>query len=228
MDFMPQYPINGAAVLNGKPQSPKERLYVMRHGATALDKLHRSDGWLDLPLSDEGNQEIVETLDYLKYMPITTIFAAPLRRTQETAHILQSGIATHPKIQAAPEAMTWDLGTMSGDPKQPNKSAVRYLLAHPDKSPPNGESYDGFTGRFDPWFEQQKKDAKTNGPILLILSGSNIRRISELVMNDRGALDLDEAGLFVMMPEPDSNQWTAEIICGHRDEQDRSNNPEES
>ena len=32
----------------------KTAIYLMRHGRTALDPMHRSDGWLDLPLSEKG------------------------------------------------------------------------------------------------------------------------------------------------------------------------------
>ena len=115
--------------------------------------------------------------------------------------------------------MTWDLGTMAGDPKDPNKDKVRDLLQHPDSAPVDGESYNDFTERFDPWFEKQKADSKTEGPLLLILSGSNIRRISEQIMHDRAALNVGEAGLFVLYPEP-GGQWTAQVITGDSDDQD--------
>jgi len=210
--------MNSRDIINGTTQASKEMIYVCRHGATALDDLKRSDGWLDLPLSSEGNQGVVETLDYLKHVPITCIYAAPLMRTQETAHILQTGIATHPEIETVDEALTWDLGTMSGDPKDPNKDKVRDLLQHPDTVPDGGESYDDFLARFDPWFEKMKEDSETEGPLLLILSGSNIRRISEQVMHDRAALNVSESGLFVLYPEP-SGQWTAQVNVGDSDDQ---------
>jgi broad specificity phosphatase PhoE len=211
--------MNSQDMLNGVTTAQKQMVYCMRHGSTALDDLHRSDGYLDLPLSSEGNQGVVETLDYLKHVPITCIYAAPLLWTQETAHILQTGIATHPEIETSPEALTWDLGTMSGDPKDPNKDKVRDLLQHPDQVPDGGESYDDFTSTFDPWFEKMQDDSKTEGPLLLILSGSNIRRISEQIMHDRAALNVGEAGLFVLYPEP-GGQWTAQIITGDSADQD--------
>jgi hypothetical protein len=64
-----------------------------------------------------------------------------------------------------------------------------------------------------------KEDSETEGPLLLILSGSNIRRISEQVMHDRAALNVSESGLFVLYPEP-SGQWTAQVIVGDSDDQD--------
>jgi alpha-ribazole phosphatase len=200
---------------------------VMRHGQTALDVTHRSDGWIDLPLSSEGNEGVVATLaDFLKYIPITCIYCSHLIRTKETAHIVASGLLTHPEIEVAEEAATWNLGAMAGDAKRPNKVAVKYLLTHPDVTPEGGESYGEFKARFLPWLEKMKKDAKKDGPLLLILSGSACRLISEELFHDRGELDIDESGLFVMFPE--EGKWTANVITGHRDDDARDNNPEAS
>lgn len=199
-------------------------IYVIRHGRTALDDTHRADGWLDLPLSDEGRQQIVQVLaDYLRDVPITCIYCAPLKRTEETAHILQA-IPSHPEIEVAPEAMTWHLGDVAGSPKKANKAIVKYLLMHRGKKAPNGESYDDFTDRFDPWVDKMKEDAEKEGPILLVLSGSNCRRISECLFDNREMLDMDEAGLFVM--KPTATGWTAQVIVGHRDDDDRAADPE--
>lgn len=217
--------MNGYSVLN---RESRERIYVMRHGETALDSTHRSDGWLDLPLSDEGRQGVVETLsDYLKFVPITCIYCAPFKRTKETAEILKSGIVSDPHIEISPEAKTWNLGSLAGDPKQPNKAVVRDLIANPEKKAPDGESYDEFTGRFDKWLRKQERESKTEGPLLLVLSGSNCRRISECLMNDRAALDIDTGGLFVMYPD-EKGKWTADLIAGHRDLDDLTDDPENS
>jgi broad specificity phosphatase PhoE len=197
------------------------RIFVMRHGQTALDQAHRSDGWLDLPLSDDGRQSVVKTLsDHLKSVPITRIYAPDLKRNEETAHIIQSGLPDNPEVVVAPEAKTWDLGSLAGDPKKPNKPIVKNLLAHPEKSAPNGESYNDFTKRFDKWLNAREKEAKASGPLLLILSGSACRRISELTMDDRNVLDIDESGLFVL--HPSGSDWTAEVINGHSDADDEA------
>lgn len=202
-------------------ESPKERIYIMRHGKTALDKTSRSDGWIDLPLSSEGQESVVETLaDHLKMVPITCIYPSHLIRTKETAHTVASGILSHPEIEPKKEAATWNLGAMAGDPKQPNKQAVKYLLNHPDTAPQGGESYNEFKGRFLPFFEKMKKDAKKDVPLLLILSGSCCRLISEVLFQDRSTLDLDEAGLAVLYPE--EGKWVADVICGHKDDDDEA------
>jgi len=206
----------------------KEKIYCMRHGQTALDDLHRSDGWLDLPLNDEGHKSVVLTLtEHLKHVPITTIYASCLKRVQETAEIIKSGMTSDPKIETAEDIKTWNLGSLAGDPKKPNKPLVKELVAHPTKKAPDGESYNEFTTRLDSWLEKAEKRSKKSGPFLLILSGSVCRRISELMFGDRKDLDMDESGLFVLQPKA-NGEWTAKVICGQRSENSIEENPEAS
>lgn len=206
----------------------KERIFCMRHGQTALDALHRSDGWLDLPLNDEGRQNVVVAISkFLKRIPITTIFTAPLRRTKETAEIIKSGLPSDPKIETAEDIKTWNLGSLAGDKKKPTKAIVKDLLAHPEKKAPDGESYDEFTSRFDSYLEGLEKRAKKDGPFLAILSGSNCRRTSELTEGDRNDLDIDEAGIFVLQPDADG-KWKAKVVDKKRTAEAIENNPEAS
>ena len=206
----------------------KAKIYCIRHGQTALDDLHRSDGWLDLPLNDEGRKNVVLALDkHLKDIPITRIYMSPLRRTKETAEILKSGITSDPSITVAPDLKTWNLGSLAGSKKKPNKKVVKELLENTAKSAPDGESYDEFKDRFDSWIKKCEEDAKKSGPFLLVLSGSNCRRLSEMLFDDRNVLDMDETGLFVLYEKSDDS-WTAKEIQGQRSAKDRDENPEAS
>ena len=73
-------------------------IYVMRHGHTVLDVDKRSDGWLDMPLSDAGLESLIEAQQYLKMVPLTKIIASDLKRTKQTAEVIESGTMSDPKI----------------------------------------------------------------------------------------------------------------------------------
>lgn len=209
-------------------EKDKAKIYCIRHGQTALDDLHRSDGWLDLPLNDEGRKNVVLALDkHLKDIPITHIYTSPLRRTKETAEIIKSGMTSDPSVTVVPDIKTWNLGSLAGSKKKPNKKVVKDLLENTAKSAPDGESYDEFKDRFDSWLKEAERDAKKDGPFLLVLSGSNCRRVSEMLFDDRNILDMDEAGIFVMYEKADGT-WTAKEIQGQRSEKEREDNPEAS
>jgi broad specificity phosphatase PhoE len=209
-------------------EKDKQRIFCIRHGQTALDDLHRSDGWLDLPLNDEGRKNIVLTLaKYLKKVPITHIYTAPLKRTKETAEILKSGLTSDPPIKEVEDIKTWNLGSLAGDPKRPNKKVVKDLLDNPSKKAPDGESYDDFTKRFDAHIKELETKSKSEGPFLVVLSGSACRRLGELMLGDRENLDMDEAGLFVLSPD-ENGKWTAKTVKGKRTPDEMKDNPEAS
>lgn len=191
-------------------------IYLLRHGRTPLDNLKRSDGWLDLPLSDKGRIGLIPAQQYLKLEPIKHIHTSPLRRTTETAHIIQSGIISAPNVTTAPEAMTWDLGILAGTPKRYSHPKVQRLMDSPGTKPKGGESYNAFEKRFMPWFMKQVAEAKTHGkPVLVVGSGSNLRAVGKALFGDPEAFNLDEGGL-VELTEKDG-KWTKKIIFGDED-----------
>ena len=124
--------------------TPKDAIFVMRHGQTALDISHRCDSWLDLPLSDEGREDVVTTLsDHLKDFGIKQIFVSSLKRIEESGHIISTGLPTAPPVNIDDRARTWNLGTIGGDKKDKERKAlVKDLLDNPEKEAPGGgESY---------------------------------------------------------------------------------------
>ena len=211
-----------------KDKNTKQRIFCMRHGQTALDALHRSDSWLDLPLSDEGRQSIVIALsEHLKDKGITTIYCTSLKRVEETAHIIESGLSPKPKVKILESLKTWNLGKLGGDKKKPNKPLVVELVKHPTRKAEGGESYEEFTERLDSAIKKLEKESKHSGPFLVVLSGSCCRRISELLFGDRNKLDIDEGGLFCMRAGK-NEEWTADLIEGGRTPEDIAANPEAS
>jgi broad specificity phosphatase PhoE len=217
-DLMDAYEQGSAPAEFNRPTYDLSRvIYVLRHGRTALDPMHRSDGWLDFPLSDDGRQRLITAQQYLSHIPIKAIWAPTLKRTKETAEILQSGILTNPPIHLDDDARTWNLGAIAGTAKKPNKPLVEHYIDNPDETPMGGESRTEFRKRFLPWLKKRQADAKDKkGPLLLIESGSNLREISFDLYGDKNILDLDESGLMMMMPIGDT--WAAKVLFGHKDE----------
>lgn len=201
-----------------------KHIYVMRHGRTALDAMKRSDGWLDFPLTDEGRRGTMKAQQYLKDLPtpLKRIYAPTLKRTHETAHIIQSGMGLKPpEIVPSDIARTWNLGTeLIGSKKKPSKPIVKFFMRHPDKTPAGGESMNDFCKRFLDWFKERQDE---DGPILLVLSGSNIREISKLLSGDRETYDLDESGLLRLTPI--GNMLAGTVIFGgkHSSEEEPEN-----
>jgi probable phosphoglycerate mutase len=64
------------------------RAFLVRHGATTLSAEDRFAGATDIPLSDEGREQVRRLAERLSGEKIAAIFASPLGRTMETASLL--------------------------------------------------------------------------------------------------------------------------------------------
>ena len=191
-------------------------VYLMRHGRTALDVARRSDGWLDLPLSDEGRLGLIPTQQKLKMLPIKTIYAADLQRTEETAKIIKSGILSDPDVEIARKARTWNLGILSGMKKVYGRPEVQKLIDSPNEKPTGGESFNEFKGRFWVWFTNTVPSLTET--VLYVGSGSNLRLIGQELTGDPECADLDEAGLAKLTHK--DGVWTCKVIMGEDDIRD--------
>ena len=192
-------------------------IFLMRHGRTALDPVHRSDGWLDFPLSDDGRVRLLTAQQYMKEVPLTAIYCSDLKRTRETADIMASGSIFRPPVIEDNDAKTWNLGVLAGQKKAPNKKKVEWLMKHPDEAPEGGESLNSFRERFGVFMKRLKAKVRTGGgPVLAVLSGSALRELSrEMYDDDDNVLDLDEGGMLTL--KPSGGDWKAEVIFGHKD-----------
>ena len=189
-------------------------IYVMRHGHTVLDVDKRSDGWLDMPLSDAGLESLIEAQQYLKMVPLTKIIGSDLKRVKQTAEVIESGVISDPKVVVASEARTWNLGVIAGTKKRYGRPEVQRLIDNPAEAPTGGESFNDFKARFMPWFEKQT----TGGLVLFVGSGSNLRLLGSTLLGDADALDLDEGGLACLYSTGDA--WYCSVIMGADDQQE--------
>jgi probable phosphoglycerate mutase len=64
------------------------RLYLIRHGATALSVEDRFAGATDVDLSEEGRAQVEHLARRLADDKITAVYCSPMRRTVETAAII--------------------------------------------------------------------------------------------------------------------------------------------
>lgn len=68
--------------------SSNTRVFLVRHGSTILTAEDRFAGATDVPLSDEGREQVRRLAVRLSTEEAAAVFASPLGRTMETASIL--------------------------------------------------------------------------------------------------------------------------------------------
>ncbi len=87
-------------------------LYIMRHGKTDWNAVHRLQGSEDIPLNDEGRQMAAEAREKYKDLSFDICFCSPLQRARETAEIFLAGRNT--PIQVDERLREMSFGSFEG------------------------------------------------------------------------------------------------------------------
>ncbi|MDB4444282.1 histidine phosphatase family protein [bacterium] len=89
------------------------RIFLVRHGETEWNRIHRFQGRSDVPLNQIGKDQAHALALALKDEPIMAIYASPLVRALETANLIKS---FHPSIPLfeEPGLIEMDLGEFDG------------------------------------------------------------------------------------------------------------------
>jgi len=66
-------------------------LYIMRHGKTDWNALHKLQGRTDIPLNDEGRAMAIQAREAYKDVHFDVCYCSPLIRARETAHLVLNG-----------------------------------------------------------------------------------------------------------------------------------------
>ena len=142
-------------------------LYIIRHGKTDWNELHRLQGRTDVPLNDEGRRMAEEAREAYRDVHFDVCFCSPLSRARETAEILLRGrdvpVLTDDRLAEMGFGSYEGLENSFQIPDCP----INELFFHPENytSPPGGaESLDSLferTGAFlrekvDPLLEEGK------------------------------------------------------------------------
>ncbi len=66
-------------------------LYIMRHGQTEWNAVHKLQGQTDIPLNDQGRAQAEKAREEYRDIPLDLCFCSPLLRAKETAEIVLRG-----------------------------------------------------------------------------------------------------------------------------------------
>ncbi|MBR2803395.1 histidine phosphatase family protein [Candidatus Saccharibacteria bacterium] len=67
------------------------KIYLVRHGETEWNRLHKRQGRTDIPLNETGIKQAEELHDKLKDFEFDVCYSSPLSRARQTAEIVVSG-----------------------------------------------------------------------------------------------------------------------------------------
>lgn len=147
-------------------------LYIMRHGKTDWNVLHKLQGRTDIPLNQEGRKMAQRAAEKYKDVHFDVCYCSPLKRAKETAKILLDG--RNVPIICDDRLVEMSFGRYEGvessfSPQNKLKasdSQVNILFEAPDRytAPEDGESFEDLykrTGSFlNEIVEPQLKEGK--------------------------------------------------------------------
>ena len=102
------------------------RLYIVRHGETDWNRIHRVQGRTDIPLNDYGRRLARETAEGMKEVRIDLGYTSPLLRAKETAQIILAdrGVPLYEDSRIEELSFgSYEGMRTGGEPKEPGSEA---------------------------------------------------------------------------------------------------------
>ena len=119
------------------------QLLLIRPGMTEYDQQGRVQGTLDIPLCEDGRQEVDALVTELQDQPIAAIYSSPNQSAQQTAQAL--GATLQLKVKTLDKLQNLDQGLWQGmlvtDVKTKQPKVYRQWQEQPETvCPPQGET----------------------------------------------------------------------------------------
>lgn len=159
----------------------------MRHGESVWNKENKFTGWVDIGLSEKGEQEALIAGDKLKIFNFDNIICSDLKRTKKTASLVikNKSISEKEKIvftvsETVKERSYGDLaGIVKSELKETyGEEQMRIWRRSYYERPPGGESLEDVKNRIGPFFDGFILPLlKDNKNVLLVSHGNSLRAL---------------------------------------------------
>lgn len=160
------------------------KLILIRHGQSTWNLENRFTGWVDIPLTEQGENEATQAGKQIRDIKIDAVFTSVLKRAIDTTTLAL-------KAAGQPDApITYDKALnerMYGDLQGKNKAEtakqfgdaqVKIWRRSYDVAPPNGESLKDTAARTLPYFHDKILPlVKAGKNILVSAHGNSLRSI---------------------------------------------------
>lgn len=159
------------------------KLVLIRHGQSLWNLENRFTGWVDVPLTAQGEEEARKAAAQIADIAFDVCYTSALSRAQETLRIiLQTNGWTTPVIrdQALNERHYGDLQGMNKDEMREKygPEQVHIWRRSYDVPPPNGEALKNTAERTLPFFERCiLGDIRQGKNVLVVAHGNSNRSI---------------------------------------------------
>jgi enolase len=160
---------------------------VLRHGESVWNKENKFTGWVDVGLSEKGEQEALAAGDKLQNYNFDNIIFSDLKRTRKTASLIIKNRPLPEKEKiiytVSPEVKERSYGDLAGIVKSELKEKygeeqMRIWRRSYYECPPGGESLENVKNRIGPFFDNFIMPLlKENKNVLLVSHGNALRAL---------------------------------------------------
>jgi probable phosphoglycerate mutase len=149
-----------------------QRILLIRPGRTEYDQQGRVQGTLDIPLCEDGRQEVEALVAEVKDKPIAAIYTSPLQSAQQTAEAIGSTLEL--KVKTLENLQNVDHGLWQGmlvaDVKTKQPKVYRQWQEQPETvCPPQGETLGLAKQRVQAVLAKLLKKHKPDGLLVLVV-----------------------------------------------------------
>ena len=159
------------------------KLILVRHGQSLWNLEDRFTGWVDVPLTDQGEAEARRAGELLRDVPFQVAYTSALARAQETLRLLLESIPTEVPIIRDPALNERHYGDLQGlnktdTAKKFGAEQVHIWRRSYDVPPPKGESLEMTAARTLPFFDRCiMGDIRQGKNVLVVAHGNSNRSI---------------------------------------------------
>lgn len=158
-------------------------LVLVRHGQSLWNLQNRFTGWVDVPLTEQGEEEARLAGERLVGMEFDVAYTSALTRAQETLRLIMETMGVQIPVirdQALNERHYGDLQGLNKDDmrKKFGEEQVKLWRRSYDVPPPNGEALKDTAARTLPFYERAiLGDIRQGKNVLVVAHGNSNRSI---------------------------------------------------
>ncbi len=148
------------------------QILLIRPGTTEYDQQGRVQGTLDIPLCEDGRQEVAAMIGQLRQQPITAVYSSPSHSAQQTAEALAATLDLKFKTIDKFENLDHGLwqGMLVSDVKAKQPKVYRQWQEQPETvCPPQGETLSDAKERVQGALAKLMKKHKAEGLLALVV-----------------------------------------------------------
>jgi probable phosphoglycerate mutase len=168
------------------------RILLIRPGTTEYDQQGRVQGTLDIPLCEDGRQEVAALVAELRDQPISAVYVSPCQSAAQTAETIAAAFEV--KIKTLDKLQNLDQGLWQGmlvdEVKTKQPKVYRQWQEQPEMvCPPQGETLSAAKQRVRAALAKLLKKHKP-GELLAIVSPEPLASVIRNVLGHDGWGDL--------------------------------------